>query len=178
MRPIREPIKNQFGSPELIWWGQKINQTQSFNLVKWWSRDKFEPSKSLSFYISNTKTSQQRESQPTVYVKWILTIFKNQKVAWGWEILRSGIRLVFCSAYRSFLQGKAFFWIAWIHEYVLKGKSFGDVLPSSTGSWNWRRLIQSREIVAFSFQSFSSDNKIYVSKLWVNLLEKKKYIQM
>ena len=38
-------------------------------------------------------------------------------------------------------------WIAWIQEYVLKGKSFWDLVESSTGSWSWNKLLRLRHLV-------------------------------
>ena len=35
-------------------------------------------------------------------------------------------------------------WIAWIQEYVLKGRSFWQINETSNGSWNWNKLLRLR----------------------------------
>ena len=35
-------------------------------------------------------------------------------------------------------------WIAWIQEYVLKGRSFWQVPILQSTSWHWRKLLQMR----------------------------------
>ena len=35
-------------------------------------------------------------------------------------------------------------WIAWVQEYVLKGKSFWEILESQSASWSWKKLLKLR----------------------------------
>ena len=37
-------------------------------------------------------------------------------------------------------------WIAWIQEYVLKGKSLWDLAESFIGSWSWKKLLRLRPL--------------------------------
>ena len=37
-------------------------------------------------------------------------------------------------------------WIAWINEYILKGRSIWQISYSQTHSWNWRKILQLRNI--------------------------------
>ncbi|KAA3489595.1 LINE-1 reverse transcriptase-like protein [Gossypium australe] len=41
-------------------------------------------------------------------------------------------------------------WIAWIKEYVMKGKSFWDVAPYFASNWNWRRMLKLKELIAYN----------------------------
>jgi hypothetical protein len=38
-------------------------------------------------------------------------------------------------------------WVAWVNEYILKGRSFWHVKPSQACSWTWRKLLNLRDTV-------------------------------
>ena len=40
------------------------------------------------------------------------------------------------------------FWIAWTEAYVLKGKSFWTISGTQENSWNWRKLLQLRNLAS------------------------------
>ena len=39
-------------------------------------------------------------------------------------------------------------WIAWINEYVLKGRSFWLVPVMQNSSWSWRKILQLRSLAS------------------------------
>ena len=47
-------------------------------------------------------------------------------------------------------------WIAWIEAYVLKGRSIWNISVSSACSWNWRKILQLRDL-AYSFVERRND---------------------
>ncbi|XP_016731768.1 uncharacterized protein [Gossypium hirsutum] len=47
--------------------------------------------------------------------------------------------------------------IAWIKEYILKGRSFWDISPNSVSSWNWRRMLKLKEVAACNVHNFPVD---------------------
>lgn len=67
---------------------------------------------------------------------------------------------------RSILVEEGSLWIAWIREYVLKGRSYWDASPSSSSSWNWGRLIKLKEIDSSAIQSYPLGSMVPTFKLW------------
>ncbi|KAK5783124.1 hypothetical protein PVK06_037632 [Gossypium arboreum] len=49
---------------------------------------------------------------------------------------------------RSILAEEGSLWIVCIKKYVMKGRSFRDVAPNSTSSWNWRGMLKLKELAA------------------------------
>ena len=39
-------------------------------------------------------------------------------------------------------------WIAWIETYVLKGRSIWEALNTQASSWNWKKLLQLRDLAS------------------------------
>ncbi|XP_017647942.1 uncharacterized protein LOC108488155 [Gossypium arboreum] len=57
----------------------------------------------------------------------------------------------------SILAGEGSLCIAWIKEYILKGRSFWDISPNSVSSWNWRRMLKLKEVAACNVHNFPVD---------------------
>ena len=43
-------------------------------------------------------------------------------------------------------------WIAWIEAYVTKGRSIWNVQVAQNDSWNWRKLLQLRNLARRFFE--------------------------
>lgn len=57
-------------------------------------------------------------------------------------------------------------WVAWIHEYMLKGRSFWNVNIPQTCSWSWRKILKLRPL-AKPFLKFEVGNGQHIH-LWVD----------
>ncbi|KAH1098202.1 hypothetical protein J1N35_015123 [Gossypium stocksii] len=67
------------------------------------------------------------------------------------------------------------FIIAWLREYVLKDKCFWDVTIGSSNSWNWKRLLKMREMVAPIISRLSNAIEIWNQELsWAGIKLKSK----
>jgi hypothetical protein len=57
-------------------------------------------------------------------------------------------------------------WVAWVHEYLLKGRSFWNVSIPNNSSWYWRKLLKIRSL-AWGFLRFDVGNGSNIH-LWVD----------
>jgi hypothetical protein len=57
-------------------------------------------------------------------------------------------------------------WVAWVHEYLLKGRSFWNVSIPYNSSWCWRKLLKIRSL-AWGFLRFDVGNGSNIH-LWVD----------
>ncbi|GJX13352.1 hypothetical protein Tco_0205110 [Tanacetum coccineum] len=109
---------------------------------------------------------------------WCQGIMKRGKAKVAWEVVclpkkegGLGIRRLdhFNSALMvahvwKLLTLKESFWVKWIHEYKLKGRSFWEVPLRGNMSWSWRKILQLRLLIRESIWTMIGDGSS--TSLW------------
>lgn len=57
------------------------------------------------------------------------------------------------------LRRKESLWVRWIHAYRLKGRSFWNVTEPNKCAWNWKRMLDSRDMFRSRFKAVIGDGR-------------------